>query len=87
MSDDSDSGEKKWDNTNRGAAFPNKRKASPNHADYSGTLNVGGAEYWMNIWVKKRPDNSSYLSVSIRKKEPRTLRTLPNEREDDEIPF
>lgn len=73
-----------YDNTNRGAAWPNKRKAKPTHADYGGELNVNGQEFWLNIWVKKKADGSTFLSVGIKEKAPRVE---PRESLDDEIPF
>lgn len=69
---------KEYDNTNRGAAFVNKTKASPTHNDYSGSLDVEGVEYWFNCWVKKNPkDGTNYLSYSIKKKQPRAGSTGP----------
>ena len=31
-----------YDDTNRGALFKNERKEQETHADYNGTINVGG---------------------------------------------
>lgn len=80
-----------YDNTNQGAIFINKRKVSAKHADYTGTLNVEGVEYWANIWVKKaKASGEQFLSVSLRKKEPRQadpLAVQKNNDPSDEIPF
>ena len=76
-----------YDNTNRGAAWPNKRKAKPTHADYGGELNVEGKEFWLNIWVKKKQDGSMSLSVSIKPKAPR-IEARPHSHDlGDDIPF
>ena len=42
-----------YDNTNRGALWPNKDKTSDTHADLTGTINVDGVEYFFNGWKKK----------------------------------
>lgn len=42
-----------YDNTNRGALFPNKRKQpGDSKPDYTGKLNIAGTEYWLSGWVK-----------------------------------
>ena len=41
-----------YDDTNRGALFKNERKEAETHADYNGTINVEGQEYWLNSWLK-----------------------------------
>ena len=85
-----------YDNTNRFAVWPNtKRRPDKNDAHWTGTLNVDGKEYWINVW--KKADNASEgapsLSGSIRPKEPRQESAPPSApvAEDngfsDEIPF
>lgn len=56
-----------FDNTNRGALFKNTRKEQPNHADYNGTINIDGAEYYLNAWVKEGK-NGKFFSLSIKPK-------------------
>lgn len=42
-----------YDNTNRGALFPNKRKTpGDSKPDYTGKLNISGTEFWLSGWVK-----------------------------------
>ena len=40
-----------YDNTNTGAIFKAEKK-SPNHPDYTGSINVAGVEYWLSSWIK-----------------------------------
>lgn len=81
-----------YDNTNRGVLFKNDRKEKDTHADYQGSLNVEGVEYWLNAWVKEGK-NGKFFSVSIREKQARTDTQKPaqgkafDEGYDDEIPF
>jgi len=74
-----------YDNTNKGAAWPNKRRSAPTHADYTGNMNVEGREYWLNVWVKKQADGQTRLNIQIKEKQPRAAST-PAPLEDD-IPF
>ena len=54
---------------NRGALFKNQRKATDNHPDYTGTINVGGTEYWLSSWIKDGP-SGKYMTLSVRPKDP-----------------
>lgn len=62
---------KQYDDTNRGAIFKNHRKTADTHADYTGTQNVEGQEYWINMWVKTDKSGKPYFSTSVRPKEAR----------------
>jgi len=79
-----------YDNTNRGVLFNNAdRKDTPNHPDYAGNINVDGAEYWINGWIKTSKAGKKFLSLSVKPKQqqaPPTDRPLRDEM-DDEIPF
>lgn len=50
-----------YDNTNRWSLFDNERKAKDTDADFTGTLNVNGVEYFINGW---RPKQGSKLKLS-----------------------
>jgi hypothetical protein len=53
-----------------GALFPNKRKEKESHPDLTGTLDVGGVQYWINAWSKTAKTNGEeWLSISIRPKD------------------
>ena len=86
-----------YDNTNSGALFKNDRKAADTHADWNGSINVEGREYWLNAWVKeKKGDGSKFFSISIKPKDgaraapaapARAAAPARQAMHDDEIPF
>lgn len=86
-----------YDNTNSGALFKNDRKAADTHADWNGSINVEGREYWLNAWVKeKKGDGSKFFSISVKPKDaaraaaPQARAAAPARQLaqlDDEIPF
>jgi hypothetical protein len=61
-----------FDNTNRGSIWPNKKKRPDKQdADFTGSINVNGVEYWLNAWKRKEgasPDSPS-LSFTVRPKD------------------
>ena len=59
------------DNTNRGAIWKNKKKEKETHPDFTGSLNVGGVEYWVNAWRRKEdaPETAPALSFTVRPKD------------------
>lgn len=74
-----------FDNTNRGALFRNEDKQNPKHADYNGTLNVDGVEFWLNGWLKTSKKGAKYLSLSVKPKNGGKETTKPEF--DNETPF
>ena len=44
-----------YDNTNQGSIWKNDKKETDKHPDFTGSLNVGGVEYWVSAW-KRKPD-------------------------------
>jgi len=58
-----------YDDTNRGALFKNERKEKETHADYNGTINVGGQEFWLNAWLKESKAGKKFFSLSVKAKE------------------
>lgn len=92
--------DKQYDNTNRGALFKNdKTGGNPNWPDYRGNINVDGAEFWLDAWIKKSKDGKTFMSLSIKPKVAkgeRTQRDAPRRDDDpphqqaelnDDIPF
>ena len=87
------------DNTNRGAIWPNKKKEQDTHPDFTGSLNVGGVEFWVNAWKRKEgaPAKAPALSFSVKPKDvqppaprradPISSGRLPHDDMDDQIPF
>lgn len=69
-----------YDNTNRGSIWKNKKmREGKQDADFTGSLNVNGVEYWVNAWKRKEdasPDAPS-LSFSIRLKDEQPQREVP----------
>jgi uncharacterized protein (DUF736 family) len=55
-----------YDNTNRGALFPNNRKERDTHPDMTGKLNVDGKEYYLSAWKKTSRDGGGFISVSVK---------------------
>jgi hypothetical protein len=79
-----------YDNTNRFTLFKNERKESDKHADYTGTLNVDGTEYFLNAWLKEG-SKGKFFSGNIKRKEQRSVapsrhQSVRND-PDSEIPF
>ena len=56
-----------YDNTNRGALFPNDRKTpGSRQPDYKGSINIEGVEYWVSGWVKDTA-RGEIVSMSVEK--------------------
>jgi hypothetical protein len=80
-----------FDNTNRGSIWPNKKKRPDKQdADFTGSINVNGVEYWLNAWKRKEgasPDSPS-LSFTVRPKDEQPRQTPQKAapaRQDDPI--
>lgn len=61
-----------YDNTNRGSIWKNdKKRPGKQDADFTGSLNVNGVEYWVNAWKRKEgaAEKAPALSFSIRPKD------------------
>lgn len=81
--------DKKFDDTNRGALFKNDRKQAESHADYNGTLNVDGVEYYLNAWVRDGK-KGKFFSLSIKPKGEQRPRRDGMDQSDpfgDSVPF
>lgn len=88
-----------YDNTNRGSIWKNdKMRPDKQDPDFTGSLNVGGAEYWVSAW-KRKPDASAKapaLSFTVKRKEkdakpasnaPTRARGASNDEFADDVPF
>lgn len=58
-----------YDNTDRGVLFKNADKKQDNHPDYTGSLNVGGREFWLSAWIKTSAKGSKFMSLSVKAKD------------------
>jgi hypothetical protein len=92
-----------YDNTNRFSLFKNDRKAEDRDADFTGTLNIEGVEYFVDAWKPRQPGGKLVLSGRVKPKarqpaapqaQPDLTPRRPNGRPapsyadlDDDIPF
>ena len=77
-----------FDNTDTFVLFINDNKATDKSADRTGTLNVGGVEYFMDGWLKQGK-KGAFLSGKIKRKDKQQA-TPPAKADnfpDDEITF
>ena len=58
-----------YDNTNRGGLWKNARKDRDTHPDYTGSINVGGSDFWLSAWLKTARDGSKFMSLSVKPKD------------------
>jgi hypothetical protein len=81
---------------NTGSFFLNAEKKSETHADYNGTINVEGKEYWINAWQKQTKTGATYYTFSVKAKEkPAEAKKMvekakapqPDFVDDQDIPF
>ncbi len=50
--------------------FPNERKASEKHPDFTGQGLVNGVEMWVSMWVKRsNKSGEEFFSISVRPKD------------------
>lgn len=67
-----------YDNTNSGILSRNDRKEKETHADFRGSLNVEGREFWLDAWVKERKDGSGkFFSLRVKLKDGQGQVTAP----------
>jgi hypothetical protein len=54
-----------YDNTNRGVLFSERgKKVTDKDRDFSGSINIGGREFWLSAWVKVSKKGQKFLSLS-----------------------
>jgi len=75
---------KKFDDSNRGVLFREEKKSEPTDRDYSGSINIAGAEYWLSGWIKTSKKGAKFLSLSVKPKAPVKAESVPF---NDEIEF
>jgi uncharacterized protein (DUF736 family) len=77
-----------YDNTNRGALFKNtKKRPDKKDPDYTGNMNVDGAEFWMDAWLEESKDGKKYMSVRVKPKDGAREASPREMNPDSEIPF
>ena len=83
-----------YDNTDRGAIFRNDKKESEKHPDMTGSINVGGTEYYVSAWTKVSKKGAKFLSLSVKAKDSvaapalkQAKQVIDNDFDDDDLPF
>jgi len=88
-----------YDNTNTGILTKNEKRRDENDAEYTGSINAGGTEYWLKAWVNEgkeggKLEGKKYFRITLKAKDeqakpPRTAPTTkPRTPDDDEdLPF
>lgn len=74
-----------YDNTNKGVLFKADKRGNETWADYSGTINIDGSEYYLSAWVKKPKDSSkpAYMSLSVKVKSLKPVAKPPVQEPDN----
>jgi hypothetical protein len=60
---------KKFDDNNCGVLFRNENKKSPKHADYSGSLNAAGLDYWFDGYIRQSANGRKFISLKLKLKD------------------
>jgi len=58
-----------YDNSNSGAIFPNTKRTTDKHPNLTGSLNVGGTDYWLSAWKKEDKNGNPYYSLAVKPKD------------------
>ena len=56
-----------------GAIFKNEKRTTDNHPQFTGKALIDGVEYWVSGWTKKDKNSDTWVSLSFKKKEPKTI--------------
>jgi hypothetical protein len=74
---------------NSGSLFRNEKKETDKHPNATGTVMVGGVEYWISAWTKDGP-KGKFQSLAFQPKVPKP-EPMPqggfSAALDDDIPF
>ncbi len=54
-----------------GSLFKNDKREAENHPNLTGTVMIGGVEYWASGWTKVRNNGDKWISLSFKVKEQR----------------
>lgn len=80
-----------YDNTNRISIWRNQAKETDSHPDFTGTVNIDGKEYFVDLWKKKEgaSDKAPVLSGKVKPKDGgkgRDNRARDTDDLDDDLP-
>jgi uncharacterized protein (DUF736 family) len=76
-----------------GSLFKNDRKDKDTHADYRGSVLIGGDEFWLDAWINKDRNGGNYMSLKFKLKDATKVadnRPQPaafDDDLDDRVPF
>ena len=82
-----------FDDNNRGAIWPNQKKETDKHPDFTGQGQIDNAEYWISAWKRRQGDNPKgpSLRFSFQKKDApppaQDSVAVVDEPFNDDIPF
>lgn len=76
-----------YDNTNTGAMFKAKERATDKHPEYTGTINIEGKEYWLAGWVKESKAGQKFFSLAVKPKDAKPKATGNVHEMESDIPF
>ena len=88
-----------YDNTNTGMMMRNDSRETEKHPEFRGSINVGGADYWLSAWVNEGKPGSKiegrkYFSLKVSPKDPPATKRSPGLNPkteaydiDDDLPF
>lgn len=74
---------KKYDDTNRGVLFKNK-KETESHPDYAGKINFEGTTLRLAAWIRESKDGKKYMSLSVSEFQAQEVSSEPVDRIDDD---
>lgn len=65
-----------YDNTNTGILARNENRKTDKHPEFTGSINVGGVDYWLSAWVNEgkpggKMEGKKYFSLKVNPKEQR----------------
>jgi hypothetical protein len=52
-----------------GSLFKNDKREKDSHPTLTGTVMIGGVEYWASGWTKERANGDKWISLSFKPKE------------------
>jgi hypothetical protein len=72
--------DRQYDNELRGVLFKNEKKRDERDADYTGSAQVKGQQYFLDAWIKEstKPGGKKFMSLRLKPKMAREHQGAPN---------